>query len=96
VTIVQPDFTFDPGTELERLKGQVPWEAPDSSYLGMHPRTRPDANGWQHFSVYDICGFFLWSACTPNEAHRGYRHGPFPSAKAAYYAAEQHRYEEDE
>ena len=43
---IDTSFDFNVSTELERLKGQIPWEAPDSSYLGVHPRTEPDSNGW--------------------------------------------------
>jgi hypothetical protein len=96
VTIVQPDFTFDVGAELERLRGQIPWEAPDSSYETIHLRARPDQNGWSHFHVYSFCNIFFWSACTPSGMHRGPRAGPFSSAKSACLAAEEHRYEEIE
>jgi hypothetical protein len=96
VTIAQPDFTFDVGTELERLRGQVPWDAPDSSYLGMHGRTEPDSNGWFHYDIYSFCNIFFWSACTPSGMHRAPRAGPFSSARAAYLAAVEHRYEESE
>jgi hypothetical protein len=94
--IAQPDFTFDVGTELERLKGQVPWGAPDSSYLGIHGRARPDQNGHSHYDIYSFCNIFFWSACTISGMHRGPRAGPFKSARSAYRAAEEHRYEEDE
>jgi hypothetical protein len=87
-SIAQPDFTFDVGAELERLKGQAPWDAPDSSYLGIHPRTEPDSNGFRHFDVYGFSGFFMWSACTPDGRHRSYRYGPYETAKDAYYAGE--------
>jgi hypothetical protein len=85
---IDTSFDFDVGTELERLKGQVPWEAPDSSYLGVHARTEPDSNGWAHWDVCDFCGFFMWCACTPEGSHRGYRYGPYNTAKDAYFAGE--------
>jgi hypothetical protein len=94
-----PQLDFMPGqlsAELERLKGQIPWEAPDSSYLGMHGRTEPDSSGWFHYDIYSFCNIFFWSACTVSGMHRGPRAGPFGSAKSAYRAAEEHRYEEDE
>jgi hypothetical protein len=96
VTIAQPAFDFDPGTELERLRGQVPWDAPDSSYETIHLRARPDQNDWCHFHVYSFCNIFFWSACTPGGRHRGPRAGPFKSARSAYRAATEHRYEYDE
>jgi hypothetical protein len=88
MSIAQPAFDFDSGTEIERLKGQVPWQAPDSSYLGIHPRAEPDYNGHSHFDVYGFSGFFLWSACTPDGRHRGYRHGPYETAQQAYLRGE--------
>jgi hypothetical protein len=89
-------FDFDVGSELERLGGRVPWEAPDSSYLGMHGRTEPDSDGWFHFDIYSFCNNYFRRASTVNGKHRGPRAGPFKSARSAYRAAEEHRYEEDE
>jgi hypothetical protein len=92
VTIAQPDFTFDPGTELERLKGQVPWSPlPDGSHLGIHARTHPDHNEYAHFEVFRCHGRFYWRACFPGGHQVGHRYGPFETAKAAYYAAEDHK-----
>jgi hypothetical protein len=95
-----PSLDFLPGqlsAELERLQGEVPWDAPDSSYLDkIYLRAEPDQNDWAHFHVYGYCGVYFWSACTPSGMHRAPRAGPFKSAKSAYLAAEAHRYEEDE
>jgi hypothetical protein len=88
MTSIPTSFDFDVGTELERLGGRVPWEAPDSSYLGIHRRMEPDANGFTSFDCYEICGHFMWSACAPDGEHRGYRFGPYTSAREAYFAGE--------
>jgi hypothetical protein len=88
MTSIPTSFDFDVGSELERLGGRVPWEAPDHSYLGIHPRTEQDSSGWWHFDVYGFSGFFMWSACTPDGRHRGYRYGPYESARQAYFSGE--------
>jgi hypothetical protein len=86
---IDTSFDFDVGTELERLKGQVPWSPlPAVSYLGIHRRAEPDQNGWTSFDVYDICGFFMWSACAPDGSHKGYRYGPYKTDADAYHAGE--------
>jgi hypothetical protein len=88
MSAIPTSFDFDVGTELERLKGQVPWDAPDSSYLGMHGRTEPDQNGYIHFRVYQLANFFVWTACTTDEESRGFRYGPYKTARDAYLAGE--------